>query len=123
MIRTVVAILAAGMIPSFSAVTGPPKAITVLELKEPSGIGRENCPVTTGVQLPEGALKKAGDAVLLDADGKPVPAQFEALSRWTPGNNTRIHYTRNPPLGLFTAFDLSPSGNSCLLLNRRRSYI
>jgi len=88
MIRAVVAILVAAVLPTLSAMAGPFETITNLELKEPSGIPRANWPVTTGVPLPEGALENLGDAVLLDTDGKPVPAQFEVLSRWIPGDGS-----------------------------------
>jgi hypothetical protein len=76
------------MLSNLSALAGPFEVITNLELKEPSGVARANWPVTTGVPLPEGTLKEAGDAVLLDADGKPVPVQFEVLSRWNPGDGS-----------------------------------
>ena len=97
MIRAVAAILAAGTIPSASAIAGPPKPITVLELKEPSGVQRTNFPVTTGVPLPMGTLDHPGNAALLDADGRPVPAQFEVLSRWIPSSPKSITYCSKPP--------------------------
>jgi len=114
MIRTVAAILAVGAISSLSAVAGPLQTITALELKEPSGVRRTESPVTTGVPLPEGALEEAGSAVLLDADGKPVPAQFEALSRWTPGDGSirwllvDTQASLNP--GALAPFTLAKSG-------------
>jgi hypothetical protein len=76
------------MLSNLSAMAGPFEVITNLELKEPSGVARANWPVTTGVPLPEGALKEAGDAVLRGADGKPISAQFEVLSRWIPGDGS-----------------------------------
>jgi len=88
MIRAVAASLVAAVFPSLLATAAPPTPITDLQLKEPSGVSRRAFPVTTGVPLPEGALEEAGEAVLLDADGKPVPARFEVLSRWIPGDRS-----------------------------------
>jgi hypothetical protein len=47
---------------------------------------RQNWPVTSGVPFARGALASADDAQLLDAAGKPVPAQFEATSFWPDGS-------------------------------------
>jgi hypothetical protein len=73
---------------TISAMAEPIRPITGLELKEPSGVSRTNWPVTTGIPLPQGALKDPGNAVLLDANGKAVPAQFEVMSRWSPGDGS-----------------------------------
>jgi len=110
MIRTVAAILATCLLSSLAAMAASFDVITDLEVKEPSGIGRANWPATTGVPLPEGALKETGDAVLLDADGKAVPAQFEVLSRWIPGDGS-IRW-----LLVDTQADLKPSELATLSL-------
>ena len=88
MYRSVAVVLATCVLSSVPALAAQLELITDLELKEPSGIARAKWPVTTGVPLPEGALKQPGDAVLLDANGKVVPAQFEVLSRWIPGDGS-----------------------------------
>jgi hypothetical protein len=87
-IRSAAAILVMCVLSSLAAVATSFDVITDLELKEPSGIARASWPVTTGVPLPQGALKDAGDAVLLGTHGKVVPAQFEVLSRWIPGDGS-----------------------------------
>lgn len=53
-----------------------------LDIQEPTGIGRPGIPVTTGIPLAVGFAKDPADFILLDADGKPVPAQFGVQSRW-----------------------------------------
>ncbi len=62
-----------------------------LSVKEPAGVARPAWPVTSGVPLPEGAVKKAGELVLLDAAGKPVPCQTEAVCRWPDGSLKWVH--------------------------------
>ena len=55
-----------------------------LEVKEISGLDRPAWPVTTGVPMPRGLLTSPDGLVLMDAAGKPAPAQFEVQSRWSP---------------------------------------
>jgi hypothetical protein len=65
----------------------PSKPTTVeLNVTEPTGKPRKNWPVTSGVPFARGALAAAGDARILDASGKPVPAQFEATASWPDGS-------------------------------------
>ncbi len=56
-----------------------------LVVKEPSGIERKEWPVTSGVPLPEGALKNP-DNVRLISDGMELPLQTEVLSSWPDGS-------------------------------------
>lgn len=61
-------------------------AEVALEVREPSGTGREAWPVRSGVPLAQGTLAGAGGARLLDASGHEVPAQFEVMGRWPDGS-------------------------------------
>ena len=54
--RATMAILVFCTALGISAMAGPLEPITVLELKEPSGVYREAFPVTTGVPLPVGLI-------------------------------------------------------------------
>ncbi len=53
-----------------------------LEIKDNSGVARQDWPVTTGVPLPVGAVKDVGELRLTDAAGREIPAQFTVLSRY-----------------------------------------
>ncbi|MFQ5646065.1 MAG: fibronectin type III domain-containing protein [bacterium] len=57
-----------------------------LTITERADVDRLNEPVTTGVPLPEGAVREtSGGKIplkLLDERGKEVPAQFKVTSRW-----------------------------------------
>jgi hypothetical protein len=53
---------------------------------EPAGVRRTGWPVTSGVPLAEGALRDSRAAALFTAEGREVPLQTEALSRWPDGS-------------------------------------
>ena len=57
-----------------------------LTVSEPTGTPRKNWPVTTGVPFARGALSSRLDAALFDAQGKRMPAQFEATATWPDGS-------------------------------------
>jgi hypothetical protein len=57
-----------------------------LTIQEPIGIERRAEPVTSGVPLPEGCVKRASDLRLLDAAKKPVPCQFTTQCLWPDGS-------------------------------------
>ena len=56
-----------------------------LMVKEPSGVERKSWPVTSGVPLPQGALKDASHVRLL-SDSEELPLQTEVLSHWPDGS-------------------------------------
>ncbi|HOM82296.1 MAG TPA: hypothetical protein PLZ94_10975 [Armatimonadota bacterium] len=58
-----------------------------LSVQEPTDRARAAWPVTSGVPLPEGLLRDPQRCRLLDASGKSVPAQFQALA-WWPASGT-----------------------------------
>jgi exo-rhamnogalacturonan lyase-like protein len=60
-----------------------------LTLTERAGQARFNEPVTGGVPLPEGLIKDVGELALIGPDGKRVPAQFAAATRWYPGKSIK----------------------------------
>lgn len=57
-----------------------------LTVEEPSGASRVGWPVTSGIPLAQGVLDDPSKAVLLDAEGQPMPLQTEALARWPDGS-------------------------------------
>ncbi len=57
-----------------------------LHVAEPTPAPRRRWPVTSGVPFPQGTLAAAADAVLKDANGAVLPAQFEAASLWPDGS-------------------------------------
>ncbi|MHC4916369.1 MAG: RIFT barrel domain-containing protein, partial [Planctomycetota bacterium] len=60
-----------------------------LTVAERAGAARFDEPVTMGVPLPEGLVEDASRLALLGPDGKPVPAQFAAATRWYPGKSIK----------------------------------
>ncbi|MFA6562730.1 MAG: hypothetical protein WCV00_12540 [Verrucomicrobiia bacterium] len=58
-------------------------ALTIIE---PTDTPRNNWPVTAGVPFARGLLASADHTELLDAEGKPMPAQFEATAFWPDGS-------------------------------------
>ena len=57
-----------------------------LRVHEPSGLERKSHPITSGVPLPEGALKDVHSARVLDEHGRELPLQAQALARWPDGS-------------------------------------
>jgi hypothetical protein len=57
-----------------------------LTVAEPSGVKRTGFPVTSGVPLARGALRRDRQAALFDSAGQEVPLQSEVLSRWPDGS-------------------------------------
>jgi len=63
--------------------------ITVLTLKEPASIRRENAPLRSGVPFPKGVLdseKIESDLSLFEKNGKQLPLQLKPLSIWDDGS-------------------------------------
>ena len=77
--RTLLAVLIAAAI----LLPLPAAALEVnLTVEERLGVQRTNEPVTSGVPLPKGAVENTDGLRLLDAAGRPVPAQFSVANRW-----------------------------------------
>jgi hypothetical protein len=65
-------------------------AITVpLTVTERAHVARSEELAAGGVPLPRGAAKDTKDFGVLDADGKPAPAQFTVLNRWPDDGSIR----------------------------------
>ncbi|MCG3179032.1 MAG: hypothetical protein BIFFINMI_01363 [Phycisphaerae bacterium] len=65
------------------AMAGQAYALDVpLTVRESAGVARVDNPVNSGVPLPKGAVKDAGELRLLDADGHVVLASIEPRERW-----------------------------------------
>ena len=58
----------------------------VLQVKEEAGIGRAAWPLTRGVPLPEGAVRKVEALSLKDKAGEELAIQTRALARWPDGS-------------------------------------
>src|SRR5262245_51283537 len=64
---------------------GRPAEIMVT-VADPAGVRRSGWPVTSGVPLARGALRDLRAVALFSADGREVPLQVDALSRWPDGS-------------------------------------
>ncbi|WP_022668844.1 hypothetical protein [Desulfospira joergensenii] len=53
-----------------------------LSIRDNSGVGRVKWPVTSGVPLPYGIVHKTDELSLINSEGKQIPCQFKALSRY-----------------------------------------
>ena len=80
-----------------------------LTVREPSGVLREAWPVTSGVPIPQGRLRRARRVALRDAQGPAIPVQAEVLSRWPDGS---VRW-----LLLDFQVDLKPRGTRQLVLS------
>jgi hypothetical protein len=86
----ILVLLAAGLAPAGEpAAPAGAKLWVPLTIEERAGVARADEPVTGGVPLPEGLIEDEGKLALLGPDGKPVPAQFTAASRWWPGKSLK----------------------------------
>jgi sialidase-1 len=57
-----------------------------LTVAEPAAKGRLSWPVTSGVPFVQGVLADGSRCRVLDAAGRPLPAQFRELARWPDGS-------------------------------------
>ncbi|MFH1921302.1 MAG: hypothetical protein ABIP48_15665, partial [Planctomycetota bacterium] len=80
-----VSLLAGGIVWAVLASSSRAADVT-LTVEEPSGVGREAWPVTSGIPLAEGELKDPQAVALLDDGGRRRPLQTEALARWPDGS-------------------------------------
>ncbi|MHB9109666.1 MAG: exo-rhamnogalacturonan lyase family protein [Armatimonadota bacterium] len=55
-------------------------------ITERAGVGRSGEGVHSGIPLAPGTVHSLDELQLVDVQGQPVPAQFEALSRWQDGS-------------------------------------
>jgi hypothetical protein len=64
-----------------------PAAISIpVSITEPSGTARSGEGVHSGIPFAKGTVKSVDELLLVDAQGKPVPVQFETLSKWDDGS-------------------------------------
>jgi hypothetical protein len=64
---------------------------TVLTVKDASGAGAVDHPVTAVIPLPHGAFQGTSAFRIVDGTGAVVPAQFEVLNRWWARDNSLRH--------------------------------
>ena len=55
-------------------------------VNEPSGAARTGEGLHSGIPFPRGQVKSPDDLILVDPQGKPVPVQYESLSKWDDGS-------------------------------------
>ena len=53
-----------------------------LTIRETAGVPRHQWLITTGVPLPQGAVRTLEKLQIMDAQGRFIPAQFNVASRW-----------------------------------------
>ncbi len=75
-----------GMTPLAGAQRKPPGVSIPITVAEPSGVARSSETVRSGVPFAKGAVKSLDELILIDFQGRPVPAQFETLSSWEDGS-------------------------------------
>jgi hypothetical protein len=74
-------------LPSWGAQKAKPSSLSIpVTIAEPSGVQRTGEGVHSGIPFAKGAVKSLDDLILVDAQGKPVPVQFETLSKWDDGS-------------------------------------
>jgi len=76
----------AGVLMAGVAAGGAMAVEVSVSVTEPAGIARTDQPVTGGIPFKTGDVKSADDLVLVDAAGKPVPAQFTVLVKHDDGS-------------------------------------
>lgn len=57
-----------------------------LTVVEPTGVDRNQWPVTSGIPLAAGALRDEQASLLVDETGRELPLQTEVLARWPDGS-------------------------------------
>jgi hypothetical protein len=86
--RSILAVLGAVLLGSPLASAG--ELSVKLNLTERAGVARTAEPVSGGVPLPAGTIKDVAELAVLDAAGKPVPAQFAVLNKhWDTGGSPK----------------------------------
>ncbi len=86
-----------------------------LTVPERAGLDRVDNHVSGGVPLPEGAYKDVDKFVLVDADGKAVPAQFVVRERWPKDDSVRhmtVHFTADLKAGAAAKYTVKDSGGA-----------
>ncbi len=97
---------------AITVTAGAAELPVTLTVAETGGVARPDWPVTSGVPLPEGAVRDVGELVLKDADGNPVPCQMDEAVRWPGGSLKWVHLT-------FFA-DLTADGQAEFVLDKGR---
>lgn len=70
----------AGAKPKVPAISIP------VTITEPAGVARTGEAVHSGIPFARGTVKSLDDLILVDAQGRPVPVQFQTLSQWEDGS-------------------------------------
>ena len=75
------------------SVSGAPSKVKAVQgisipvtVTEPAGVARTGEGLHSGVPFVKGSVKSLDDLILVDSAGKPVPVQFEVLSKWDDGS-------------------------------------
>ncbi|HOX05647.1 MAG TPA: hypothetical protein PK280_04520 [Planctomycetota bacterium] len=107
--RAILAVLGAVLLGPSLAAAG--ELSVKLNLTERAGVARTAEPVSGGVPLPAGAIKDVSELAVLDAAGKPVPAQFAVLNRHWDSDG-------KPPKWVLVSFqaDVPASGKAAYTL-------
>ncbi|MBI4024879.1 MAG: hypothetical protein HY360_07835, partial [Verrucomicrobia bacterium] len=86
------------------------KGPLALKQTQPSIATLDSWPFVTGVPLPRGQVADASQACLLDGKGQIVPAQFEALTHWSPKRGSikwlRVAFTAPTAAGAAPNYEL-----------------
>ncbi|NJN14240.1 MAG: hypothetical protein HC813_00840 [Planctomycetes bacterium] len=70
---------------------GEPKDGVSLTVKDASGLGAIDYPITAVIPLSFGVYQETTDFRIVDGQGTPVPAQFDVLNRWWLKDNSIRH--------------------------------
>jgi hypothetical protein len=85
------------LLPAFAtSVMAQPLAFTV---SETAGLRRFGYPLTASLESAAGVMTDTGQMRLLAADGREVPAQFTAMSRWPDGSVRELDVDFSPSPG------------------------
>lgn len=87
-----------------------PGDIVPVTVSEPSGAARLGEGIHSGIPFAKGAVKSPNDLVLTDAQGRPIPVQFETLSKWEDGSQrwVLLNFLETLPAGGTKTYTLRP---------------
>lgn len=89
---------------------------TPFVIKDTSGIGAVDHPVTAVIPFPYGAHQSTSGFRIVDAFGDTIPAQFEVLNRWWARDGSirhvAVHFQATVPSNGDAAYTLWPTGGS-----------
>ena len=70
-----------------------------VSITEPAGAARSGEGVHSGIPFAKGTVKSTDELILVDAQGKAVPVQFETLSNWDDGSQRWVLLNFKESLG------------------------